>query len=167
MKINEVKVVDEYAALDNPTSSYQAVPPRRVKVLEITVVPERDWSGVTGAVKWKNVRKVKVKVLDRPTSPGRYYEPLRAAKLASTLVVEARKLAAPWEDVSEGVRQQAEQEQARVIASAALNKRLNALLGRSRRSYGSVDVRLETSLHVSGREVEKLLALAEKGKTQR
>ena len=166
MKIDEVKVGDEYAALDNPTSSYQAVPPRRVKVLEIIFVPERDWSGVTGAVKWKNVRKVKVKVLDHDPS-GRYNEPLRAAKLGSTLVVEARKLAAPWTDVSESVRQRVEQEQARVVKQAALDKRLNALLGRSRRSYGSVDVRLETSLHVDGREVEKLLALAEKGKTQR
>jgi hypothetical protein len=185
MKIGDVKIGQEYAALDNPQQRRgrfeDRTLPRQVKVLEIVTEKERrrrgDWMSKAVEV---NVRKVKIEVLDG-NSVDRHYTSWRyqieTAKQGATLVVAARHLIGPWEDVRGDVAERVAEREAKQAMRESLERRLAALLGKRNldgtRSSVSVDSYyrenrkrkvLAPSITLRDKDVAKVLALAEKGK---
>ena len=154
MKIDDVKVGEEYALQDGrPRGSRD---PRRVKALEIVTVEERYWSDILERRIPRNVRRVRVKYLD--AAKVRW-----AAAKGAEDNVDARYLVAPWAEIAPSIRERIENEAAIAKEMSATEKRVKALLGRNYDGY--VTRRgWEVELDTRGKSLEKLLALAEKGK---
>lgn len=175
MKIDEVKVGTRYAAHDQPkeTSRFGSTDlPREVEVLEIVQVEERVYGNAWIAADsptTRKVRRVKVRVYGAGVD-GYYKKQIARAAEGSEIVIEARYLIGPWSKLAPGVSKEIELRAAREKLLGELEGRVDALLGKKARDHGtypSVDKHggsLSTSLHVRGDDVEKLLALAEKGK---
>lgn len=175
MKIDEVKVGERYAAHDQPkeTSRFGSPDlPREVEVLEIVQVEERVYGNAwirADSPTTRKVRRVKVRV-HGDAKDGYYKKQIARAAEGSEITIEARYLIGPWSKLAPGVAKEIELRAARERRLDELEARLEALLGKKAREHGtypSVDTysgSLRATLHVAGDNVEKLLALAEKGK---
>lgn len=152
MKLDDISIGEEYAVRPKYGD------PRRVKILGIEVSLEKIWDLTRETWKERNVRKVKIKYLDNPARKG-YTFPAKN----TTILVDAREISALWLEVGPGVRKRQEEAARRDAESAALTKRLKALLGRNVNGYITISDR-NASLSLYGKHVDKLLTLAEKGK---
>lgn len=162
MKIGEVKVGTEYAASDR-YSRYERYP-RRVKALEIVTVEEPWYDRVTGVRKVRNVKKVKVQALG-PATGGRFASGISGVEENATTNVEARHLVALWSEVRPGIQKQEAEAVAQNAKEKEVEKRVSRLLGpRSKRGCYVYGRRGTVELtHLEGKELDKLLTLAEAG----
>lgn len=172
MKIGEVEIGKEYGASDEPSRRYGA-DPRQVRVLEVVVEEERVYSGFTSGIHTKNVRRLKVEVLDAgPTSKRSHVfarEKIKSADKGSTLIIEARHLVGLWKDINPGIVKRRNEEQARLEAEHALIERIISIVGgKSEYDRFHTDVRgphpSTFAVTFKGAALTKILTLAEKGK---
>lgn len=167
MKLAEIIVGQHYGAVDKPKSAYR-VTPRQVEVLEIVTEEKRTYSGYTGAAGKRNVKRIKVRVLDGSNERSFGYE-IRGAKKDAVIVIDAVKLVAKWEDLSDNIREAAEKEQREADAVTALVARVTAILGkRHANEWGYWHVamhsgRLELEVD-DAKMLDRLLTYAEAGK---
>lgn len=176
MKITEIEIGKRYGAHDFPTRRparlNESDLPREVEAVAIETV-EKAVSGYgwSNAGRKRSVRMVRVRVIGVPTRTGRYGYMIAKATDGQELVVEARKLLAPWEELAPDVLRTIDGARSREEMTRALEERLDALLPDSDgRSYASVESRpydeerpLLPSLRISGADVERILSLAEAG----
>lgn len=147
MKIGEVIVGEEYGAVDEPSRRYSQTTPRQVKVLEIVVVEEKVWARWGGKQQTRNVRRVKIKVLDDKPKGGRMWDTIQVATKGTVLTVEARKLVAPWSDLEPVLRARVEAEQKRAAKEAEIITRLKKV-GFKKIGYGDVRVHVRAENRV-------------------
>lgn len=165
MKISEVVVGEQYGALDSPSGrrSYGSQDPRQVEVLEIVTVEEEYWrdGGFTASLAKRNVRRVKVKVLDATTKDGWRYDKIATAKKDAVLTVEARQLVGKWADLHPHILERIEREQARQAKQAELEARIKKAGFKVDWDNVKVDTRnfggRGPSIEFNGKTVEKLL----------
>jgi len=161
MKISEIVPGQEYAVDDSGRYNYYSTP-RQVKVVEIVTEAKQEYSQWTANVKTKNVRRVKIKFLDSPSiKHSRWGYEVRSAKKNTTMVVDARKIVAKWEDIRDDIMAKIEDERAETELQESLEKRLRKLGLRDSRVYISDVDRPE--IDIMRKDVEKILKLAEKG----
>lgn len=153
MKIDEIKAGTEYALKQRHGD------PRRVKAMEIVIVPEQIWNEVREECGTRNVRQVVVKHLDRPYDRDRY-APAKGAKQT----VEARLIGAPWSEVGPNVAKRQAEKEAADNLQTDLEKRLRAILGRSYNGYVTVSVNGRINLDLFDKSAKKMIELAEAGK---
>lgn len=164
MKLDEIKDGVEYGVVDNG-SRFNYDVPRRVLVLGIETVEEKFWPQYGGAQQTRNVRKVRIKFLD--DCQRDWGNPVEAGKKGSTILVPARMIRAEWAELRGPIREKAEKEQRERDEKRALKKRLGAILGKrpdKLEAWISSTGWRGTHLEISGREMEKLLSLAESGR---
>lgn len=176
MKISEIKVGEEYAVSDDPKRSRDL--PRQVKVLEIITETEEYWGGGQWAAerKTRNVRRVKVEVLDDNHVPVNRWsyggQKVKTAKQGDTIVLEARLFIASWASLRKDVLARIAARELKATTKMAYEERIAALLGvkslEQAMSYVTVDVRrgiLLVEARLSDEELNTILDLAEKGKS--
>lgn len=177
MKIGDVKVGEEYGAVDNPNNRYR---PRHVRVVEIVVEQQRvygrTWASYVDTAT-RNVRRVQVEFLDDARQHPSWRNPVMSAAKGAKITVEAKLLVAPWKQLLPAIKKEIEREQLQASTQAALESRLNALLTpvlrKDKHEYDrhvKVDVydqgrggRAVTEVRLGGDVLEHILLLAEKG----
>lgn len=168
MKLSDIVIGQEYGATDHPRSNYRRTP-RQVRVMEIVTETERVQGGTwTATPRMRNVRRVKVKVLDASIEKSWGYK-IASAKKNTTVIVDAKQLVALWSDLAPAIREKAEEEQRKADAENAMVARITAILGkRHANEWGFWHVRTTgrgIELEVDDPKVlDKLLTLAEMGK---
>ena len=164
MRIKDIEVGVEYAALDNPKPGRygRSILPRKVRVEEIVTVPVTRYYGWNDK-KQVDVRKLRVTVIGG--EPGsRYDGKISWSSDGDVLVVETRQLLQPWTpELEEEVGGKLATRAARQAMEAALEARIEAL----DLLHTSVSVRvyvgqLDVELKAGGPDVEKILAALEK-----
>lgn len=157
MKIGEVTIGTDYGAVDEPTGRgrYSGTTPRQVRAEKIVTVEEQYWrSGgrYSSSRSTRNVRRIKVTLLDEPQQGSTYYrDTIKKAAKGTTLAIEARQLVAKWSDVHPGILARAKEEQARAAKQTDIENRLKSL-GFKKLGYG--DVYVYVSVKNGGTHVE-------------
>jgi hypothetical protein len=162
MKISEIEVGVEYAAIEQGRSANHDSP-RQCKVLEIVAEEEPVYGQWTGTARTRKKRKVKVKFLDKPTvdtSFSSYRYRISAAKKGTTQVIEAKEIVGKWADLKDDILARIEAGKRTEELETSLELRLRKL--KLSNSYVTVSDR-HVRMSVMNKDVEKLLALAEKG----
>lgn len=128
MKIGDVIVGKNYGAVDEPAKRHYSgnSNPRKVRVLEIVTVEEEYWSGSYSVSRQKrNVRRVKIQLLDEAQPSRSYYRnKIASAEKDTTLVVEARQIVGAWTDLSPAIHARIREEQAKLDLTNSLRYRL-------------------------------------------
>jgi hypothetical protein len=163
MRIKDIEVGVEYAALENPNPGRygRSILPRKVRVEEIVTVPVTRYYGFNGK-KLVDVRKVRVTVIGGEPS-SRYDGKIACSHDGDVLVVETRQLVQPWTpELEDEVGGKLALRAARKAMEIALDARVGALgldsTSVSVRVYGT---QLDVELKAGGPDVEKILAAME------
>lgn len=99
MKISDVKVGEEYGALDSPTRGSGMQTPRPVKVLEIVMREEKKYSQYSSGYTVINKKWIKVQALgDRMRSSWHDHGVDKIAQ-GETITIEPRKLVGLWSEM--------------------------------------------------------------------
>lgn len=164
MILKDIKVGEEYGALDNPASRRSRYGksdlPRQVKVLGIVTVPVRQWDSWTRTNKSVNKQRIKVKLLGPPQDGYTRYD-IANGKQNRILVIESRQVVVLWSEIAGEVAAKIAAKNEKDLNLAKNEKRVRALIGRT----GEFRINADTDdLRFFGNAVEKILALAEKGK---
>lgn len=178
MKIGEVEIGVEYAALDSPKSRGRyggGIRPRRVKAVEIVTREEKRYTSTWTPSKKVNVKRVKVEFLDEEAETGRWsYNEIASAKQGAKRVIEARQLVTTWDVVAPEVEAKQAREALREQTREALEARLSALVPEeTKRGYWTTDVNVYEGGDVrrratfSDEALDNILALAEAGAAKR
>jgi hypothetical protein len=171
MKIGDVKIGEEYGALDSPRGGrYRGQgDPRQVRVLEVVTEEEKVYSGYSTSSTTRNVRRLRVEVLNGgPAGDSWRYDKITKAGKGDTIVIEARNLVGLWKDIHPAITQRVADEQARLEVEQALTARIKAVLG-IKPSWGVWHVKVRSGsmeAEFNDRALDKLLTLAEAGKAK-
>jgi hypothetical protein len=163
VKISEVVVGEQYGAHDNPGRGLRGGDPRQVEVLEIVTIEEEYWlgGGFTGERAKRNVRRVKVKVLDSTDKQGWRYVKIATAAKDAVLTIEARQLVGKWADLRPAILARIQKEQERQALQAELEARVKK--AGFKVEWGAVEVNAQyiggrgPVIAFRGKAVEKLL----------
>jgi hypothetical protein len=129
MKLADITIGSEYAALDSPQSNGRSdATPGHVRVLEIVKTEKRVRGyGYGSSSKMRTVNKVSVEVLDDGNRTG--YGPISRAKKGDTLTIETRQLVIPWTDeLASSIQEKLDTEVRREEYREDIMQRLEALL---------------------------------------
>ena len=167
MKLGDIKIGTHYGAHDTPGSrSTYGQAPRQVEALEIVTAETEVWvaGGFTSRHETRNVRKVKVKVLDKRTRVGGY-DSIEKAEEGAIIVIEARKLVGEWKDIKPGLLAKIAEEQAIADKQAEIEARLKAV-GFKKFGWGEVHVTVRNGgkrveIEFNDTYAEKLLKMLE------
>lgn len=171
MKLADIKVDEEYGALESPTSKYGDNHPRRVKVLEIITEPTTVGSRWSDSRRTTNKKRIKVVALDAPV--GSYLRGVDRIEKDATMVIDARNIVALWSEIKGEIKEKIDNEAERVRQQEELAGRLAALeLPKDEDGYFHREIiSLSTGsppwsarLDLKGAGVYRLLELAEAGK---
>lgn len=117
MKINDIKVGEEYGVSENPQSRYYQGFPRRVRVLSVEKRPTR-WGGNV-------VRVPQVDVLDAP--PDEIVYGVERAEQGEKLWLPARHFLDTWDVVEKSVRERRAKDDKKKALQSKVESRLTSL----------------------------------------
>lgn len=160
MKIGDIEVGKEYAVIDG---KYSNDLPRQCKVIEIVKAEFPVWSVTHDEMRTHTKREVKIKLLDKSTvASSAWHRRLAGLKRGTVTIVPPRLITGLWATVRADVAKAIREEQERVDIQAKFDKRLRALKLGNSSAY--VSDHNTVTLSCYGRDVEKILTLAEAGK---
>lgn len=162
MKLADIKVGEIVGVKDAPTSSYGD--PRPAEVLGIVMVETTQHNRYTYERTIVKKKMVSVKFMTEPITKNGYAQAIDRASKGLTLNIESRQVVAPWAQLHGAMQERIDRQQKEDSAKKVVEDRLKKLLGK-KELEGYVSHRHDGPTYdLRGKELEKLLSLAEIGK---